>query len=52
MFWQTQVKNVRLVRFGGERAEGVVRSIRDGFGFIRPLGWAEDIYFRVADICK
>lgn len=41
------------MRFGGERAEGVVRSIREGgFGFIRPLGGNEDVYFRVADTCK
>ncbi|CAM9827159.1 unnamed protein product, partial [Laminaria digitata] len=49
----TQAKNVRLVSFGGERSEGVVRSLREGgFGFIRPLGGNEDVYFRIADTCK
>eukprot|EP00904_Undaria_pinnatifida_P012646 jgi/Undpi1/8511/HiC_scaffold_25.g10978.m1 len=50
---KTQVKNVRLISFGGERSEGVVRSLRDGgFGFIRPLGGNEDVYFRIADTCN
>lgn len=46
-------KNVVLVRFGGERVAGIVRTLRDGgFGFIRPLGEGEDVYFRLADISK
>lgn len=50
---QTQVKNVKLVSFGGERVEGVVKNLRDGgFGFIRPLGGSEDVYFRISDTCK
>ncbi|CAM9108870.1 unnamed protein product [Scytosiphon promiscuus] len=49
----TQAKNVKLVSFGGERVEGVVKSLRDGgFGFIRPLGGTEDVYFRINDTCK
>lgn len=47
------MKNVKLVSFGGERVSGVVKSLRDGgFGFIRPLGGTEDVYFRVNDTCK
>ncbi len=50
---QTQVKNVKLVSFGGERVEGMVKSLREGgFGFIRPLGKTEDVYFRISDTCK
>lgn len=46
-------KNVVLVSFGGERVSGIVRTLRDGgFGFIRPLGESEDVYFRLADICR
>eukprot|EP00752_Nemacystus_decipiens_P009418 g8421.t1 len=49
----TQARNVKLVNFGGERVEGVVKSLRDGgFGFIRPLGGSEDVYFRIHDTCK
>lgn len=52
-FPQTQVKNVKLVGFGGARVSGVVKSLRDGgFGFIRPLGGTEDVYFRINDTCK
>ena len=44
---------MRLVSFGGERSEGVVRSLREGgFGFIRPFGGNEDVYFRIADTCS
>lgn len=46
-------KNVVLVSFGGERVSGIVRTLRDGgFGFIRPLGEGEDVYFRQSDITK
>ncbi|CAM9754667.1 unnamed protein product [Ectocarpus sp. 12 AP-2014] len=49
----SQVKNVKLVSFGGERVEGVVKNLRDGgFGFIRPFGGTEDVYFRISDTCK
>ena len=53
MFMQIQAKNMRLVRFGGERVSGLVKTIRDGgFGFIRPLGENEDVYFRLADVFR
>lgn len=42
---------MRLVTLGGAREEGIVRSIREGgFGFIRPLGGGDDLYFRVGDV--